>query len=197
MTDMSRSDPSNPEPGLAPSALEPTGDDIDTPYWTHAKMAQFLRHLSAGHCVSSAARAVRMSRQSAYRLRARLRGQPFDLAWEAAFRHGYDQLAHAALIRALYGVEEDVWFRGEKVGTRRRYDERLTVALLAMANRSGTPRLGRHHAATEMALDDFENLVERVEHGEAMWAEDGDGEETLDAAARDLADSYIDRAAHD
>ena len=60
-------------------------------------MAEFLRQLAATHSVSRAARAVGMSRQSAYKLRNRLKGQPFDIAWEAAFRQGYDNLAHTAL----------------------------------------------------------------------------------------------------
>src|SRR5688500_12485352 len=51
------------------------------------------------------ARAVGMSRNSAYKLRARLKGQPFDIAWEAAFRHGYDDLPYAALELALEGEE--------------------------------------------------------------------------------------------
>ncbi len=68
-------------------------------------MADFLRMLAATHSVSRAAQSVGMSRQSAYKLRSRLKGEPFDIAWETAFRHGYDNLAHAALERALNGVE--------------------------------------------------------------------------------------------
>ncbi|MCB1719955.1 MAG: hypothetical protein KDK05_32950, partial [Candidatus Competibacteraceae bacterium] len=41
--------------------------------WTPARQAAFLRELAASHCVSAAARAVGMSRQSAYALRARLK----------------------------------------------------------------------------------------------------------------------------
>ena len=68
-------------------------------------MAEFLRQLAATHSVTAAAGAVGMSRKSAYKLRTRLKGQPFDIAWEAAFRHGYDDLAHAALELALEGEE--------------------------------------------------------------------------------------------
>jgi molybdenum-dependent DNA-binding transcriptional regulator ModE len=56
--------------------------------WNKFKMAKFLQRLAATHSVSAAARSVGMSRQSAYKLRARLKGEPFDIAWEAAFRHG-------------------------------------------------------------------------------------------------------------
>ena len=73
-------------------------------------MAEFLRQLSATHSVSASARAVGMSRQSAYRLRSRLKGMAFDVAWDVAFQHSYDNLAHAALERALNGVEIPVFF---------------------------------------------------------------------------------------
>ena len=88
--------------------------------------------------VAAAARSVGMSRQSAYRLRNRVRGSTFDLAWEAAFRHGFDQLAQAALERALNGVEVPHYHKGELIGTSRRYDERLTLALLS---RGGAGRM--------------------------------------------------------
>lgn len=66
-----------------------------------SKMAEFLRQLAATHSVSAAARRVGMSRNSAFRLRNRLMGEPFDIAWEAAFRHGYDNLVHSALDREI------------------------------------------------------------------------------------------------
>ena len=140
--------------------------------WTKPKMAEFLRQLAATHSVSAAARAVGMHRRSAYKLRARLKGQPFDIAWEAAFRHGYDNLAHAALERALNGVEVPHYHQGELVGTHRKYDERLTVALLAMRNRAGAPMLGRYGAAAEWWGDRWDALLERVETGAVDWSDE-------------------------
>ena len=105
-------------------------------------MAMFLRELAATQTVSAAAKAVGMSRNSAYRLRARLKGEPFDIAWEAAFQHGYDALAQAALERALYGVEVPVWYKGEQVGTTRRFDEGLTRFLLSSRNLYGVQGFG-------------------------------------------------------
>lgn len=49
--------------------------------WTRAKAVAFLRRLSATGSVAEAARAVGMSRQSAYRLRARL-GPGFAAVWD-------------------------------------------------------------------------------------------------------------------
>lgn len=140
--------------------------------WNKPRMAEFLRQLAATHSVSAAARSVGMHRRSAYKLRARLKGQPFDIAWEAAFRHGYDNLAHAALDRALNGVEVPHYHGGELVGTHRRYDERLTVALLAMRNQVGAPMLGRYGAAAEYWGDRWDALLERVETGSTDWSDE-------------------------
>jgi hypothetical protein len=134
--------------------------------WTAAKMAQFLRQLSATHSVSAAARSVGMSRQSAYRLRSRLKGMPFDLAWEVAFQHSFDNLAHAMLERAINGVEVPVFHRGEQVGSYRRFDERLSVALLAMRTaRGNVPLLGRLAPEAECHSGRFEALLAEVAAG--------------------------------
>lgn len=50
--------------------------------WTRDKMVAFLRALARSGSVRAAAAAVGMSRQSAYRLRARL-GAGFAAAWDA------------------------------------------------------------------------------------------------------------------
>ena len=144
--------------------------------WTPDKMADFLRQLSATHSVSAAAKSVGMSRQSAYRLRSRLKGLPFDLAWDVAFHHSYDNLAHAALERALNGVEVPIFHRGEQVGSFRRFDERLTVALLALSTQRGNvPVMGRHAAEAERHAPRFEALLAEVAAG--------GGEDDADLAA--------------
>ena len=136
--------------------------------WSLAKQAAFLRALSATHSVTQAAKSVGMSRQSAYRLRSRLKGQAFDLAWEVAFHHSYDVLAHAALDRALNGVEVPVYYQGEKIDTYRRYDERLTVALLGRFTMGGNPAFGRLGPAAERHARDFESLLGQVQAGIAV-----------------------------
>ena len=150
-------------------------------------MAEFLRELAATHCVASAARSVGMSRQSAYKLRSRLKGQPFDIAWEAAFQHGYDELAQVALERALHGIEVPVFHKGEQVGTRRHYDERLTCFLLARRGRTGAQRLGRYTAASEFWSERWDSLLERVETGAVEWQKQEDeGDMPEDAELRDM-----------
>ncbi|MCB2075001.1 MAG: hypothetical protein H6917_18085 [Novosphingobium sp.] len=146
-------------------------------------MAEFLRQLSATHSVSASARAVGMSRQSAYRLRSRLKGMAFDVAWDVAFQHSYDNLAHAALERALNGVEIPVFFKGEQVGSYRKFDEKLTLALLAMSTYGNVPVLGRNAMEAEMHAQRFEALVEKV----AAGGGDAPAEPPEDASPGELA----------
>lgn len=136
--------------------------------WTLPKQVAFLRALSATHSVHEAARSVGCSRQSAYRLRSRLKGQPFDLAWEVAYYHSFDVLAHAALDRAINGVERPVFYKGEQVGSYRRFDEGLTVALLRSRTMEGNPVFGRLKPMAERHARDFESLLAKVEAGEVV-----------------------------
>lgn len=143
--------------------------------WTPARQATFLRELASSHSVAEAARAAGMSRQSAYALRARLRGEPFDLAWYAALRCRIDMLAEAAVDRALNGVEVPHFYKGEVVGTSRKFDERLTVALLAMRDSFRAPRASvpaMSDPAAQYGAHDFRRLAERVERGPATWDEE-------------------------
>ena len=147
--------------------------------WTSPKQANFLRVLAATGNVSLAAREVGMTRQSAYKLRARLKNEPFDHAWEAAFGTGYDRLAEAALARAINGTEVPHYHQGELVGTHRRYDERLALGLLALR-----PGASRRRKLPRVALDyvgDLGLLIDRVAHGPESWAE----EQHENAAAMD------------
>ncbi len=142
--------------------------------WTRARQGAFLRALSTSHNVAAAARSVGMSRQSAYKLRARLKGEPFDLAWDAAFSTSFDALSEAAMNRALNGIEVPHYYRGELVGTSRRFDERLTVALLAMRARL-VDQAPRHSGeSVRYAIQNLEPLIDRVEHGEEFWFSDAD-----------------------
>ena len=135
-------------------------------------MVDFLRMLAATHSVSAAARSVGMSRQSAHKLRNRLKGQPFDIAWEAAFRHGYDNLAHAALELALEGEEVPHYHQGQLIATHRKHYPHLMVSLLKMRNRVGVPMLGRYGAAAEYHSEHWDALLERVRTGSADWSDE-------------------------
>lgn len=140
--------------------------------WTRERQVIFLRELAASHSVSRAARAAGMGRTSAYALRARLKGEAFDLAWHAALQCRFDALAEAALDRALNGVEVPHFHKGELIHTSRRFDERLTIALLAMRERLGPPPVLPTHPASAYSPHDFGSLLERVARGPDTWDEE-------------------------
>ncbi len=187
-------EPAEPEPAASqPIAIQPAPPTPRAPAppperqdgWTPERQARFLQALAATHNVSAAAREVGMTRQTAYRLRARLRGQPFDLAWDAAFQTAFDALTEAAMERALNGVEVPHLHKGEVVHTSRRYDERLTVALLAMRLQPRRAHLPPWHPASKFRPDDFRALVTRVAHGPATWDGREDSETTRELGPPD------------
>lgn len=71
-----------------------------------------------------------MSVKSAYTLRARPDATTFRQAWDVALDYAIRRLGDAALSRALHGVSRPVFYKGEMIGERRHYDERLTMFLL-------------------------------------------------------------------
>lgn len=165
--------------GSVPAVFPETTDATRHDGWTPARQAAFLRELSATHNVAAAARAVGMSRQSAYQLRARMQGKPFDKAWKAAFLTRFDVLAEAALDRALNGVEVQHYYNGELVGTSRKFDERLTLALLAMREGFARPLPHDSEPASAFEAEELGALIERVGQGPEGWRDHPNAE--LDA----------------
>ncbi len=102
---------------------------VDDPVFTPALKVRFLDELSRHGNVRVAAARVGVSRSGLYL--ARRRDLAFDAGWQAALgcarRHAEAVLAE----RALDGVEEPVFFRGELIAVRRRFDSRLLLAHLA------------------------------------------------------------------
>ncbi|PXA83820.1 hypothetical protein DMC47_42205 [Nostoc sp. 3335mG] len=95
-----------------------------------AKQRAFLAVLAETGSVAQACAAVGIARSTAYKLRMMAEAQSFRVGWEQAMAQGVRLLADTALARALDGVEEPVFFKGEEVGTRRRYNDRLLMFLL-------------------------------------------------------------------
>jgi hypothetical protein len=146
-----------------PAPPQSGADSPHGPRWTKRKMAEFLRALAATHSVKAAAKTVGMSRQSAYKLRSRLKGKAFDAAWDEAFRHSYENLPYAALERALNGIEVPHYYKGELIGTSRRYDERLTVTLLKMISSAKCLLVGSEVPGASDRGSRFEAMVAAVE----------------------------------
>jgi hypothetical protein len=101
--------------------------------------ARFLSLLAETGNVRLAAQRCGISAQSAYVHRRR--DPLFARGWDAALVLALGQAEQVLADRAIEGVEEPIWYRGELVGTRRRYDNRLLLAHLARLDRQ-TERAG-------------------------------------------------------
>jgi hypothetical protein len=97
--------------------------------WTPERKALFLEDLAARGNVRAACARVGLSREAAYRLRRR--EALFARGWDAALLLARDSVAETYNDRAFDGIAEEVWHRGEHVGTRRRHDTRLMLAHMA------------------------------------------------------------------
>ncbi len=97
--------------------------------WHPDLRVKFLEALARTGNVGAAAQYVQRSRQSAYDLKRR--DPDFARAWLAALLLARDVAQDVLQERAVEGVEEEIFYHGEVVATRRRYDSRLLLAHLA------------------------------------------------------------------
>ncbi|MFA7596413.1 MAG: hypothetical protein WCY92_08655, partial [Novosphingobium sp.] len=93
----------------------------------------FCDRLAASGNVRLACKAARISPQTAYK--ARRRDAAFALAWDAALALARDHAEAVLADHALNGVDEPVFYHGEEVARRRRYDGRLLLAHLGRLDR--------------------------------------------------------------
>ena len=98
--------------------------------WTADRQIAFIEALAECGCVDAACRRVGMQPSSAYALKRRPDALSFRQAWQLAIDYAIDRLSDAAYSRALNGIARPVFHKGEQVGERRYYDERLTQFLL-------------------------------------------------------------------
>ncbi len=121
--------------------------------FTTERQAAFLDALAGSGSVSAAAQAVGLSRTAIYNLRNRddEAGAAFRAAWDARLKQAVAVLAETAFDRAINGVEEPVFHKGEQVGTRVRHNDRLLMFLLKSldpenyANKPAIPAYPRPH----------------------------------------------------
>lgn len=98
--------------------------------WTPDRQRAFIVKLAETGSVKAAARAINMSPEGAYYLRRQPGGESFAAAWEAAVNHGVQNLADIAMERAVNGVSVPVYWKGEQVGEKRWYNDRLLMFML-------------------------------------------------------------------
>ncbi|HSQ95591.1 MAG TPA: hypothetical protein VLM18_05765 [Croceibacterium sp.] len=115
----------------APDTLvtDPLDDYTLVRGWTPERMTRFLDHLAQKGNVQASCKRVVLSREAAYRLRRR--DPLFARGWAAAMVKAHDASIEVLADRAIDGVEEPIYHRGELVGTRTRYDTRLLLAHIA------------------------------------------------------------------
>ena len=172
-------------PTPAPSAKR-EGDGVPHNGWSDARKVAFLHHLADRGDVRAACAQVGMSRTSAYLLRRR--DAVFAQGWSAALLLARTHAEEVLATRAIDGVDEAVWFRGELVGRRRRYDSRLLLAHLARLD-----RLAEQHHVSEQA-GRFDEVLALLS-GEAPDADFF--QPPLDPALDPAFDPMLDEAAPD
>jgi hypothetical protein len=159
--------------------------------WTDARKIQFLYEVAACGNVRAACAHVGLSAEAAYKLRRR--DALFARAWAAALVLGREASAQVLECRALDGVEEAVWYRGEVVGHRRRYDNRLLLAHMARLDAQAETGLARDDAAR---FDELLACVGGTAPPDGL-ATDADGLPLTRAASIEHAGEQAERAVWD
>ena len=119
--------------GEAPGAV-PGFDPVPLRYrrdgWTPDRQVGFIRALAECGCVAEACRRIGMSAESAYELARRPDAQSFRIAWDIALDNAVRRVGDAAFGRAIHGTEVPHFYKGELVGTHRRFNDRLAMFIL-------------------------------------------------------------------
>ena len=134
---------------LVPAPIAPMLDFEPVPRkyrydgWTAERQRAFIAALAETGSVKAAATRINMSYEGAYYLRRQPGADGFRAAWNAALDHGVQRLVDIAIDRAIEGVSEPIFWRGEQVGEKRRYSDRLLMFNIRhhLPDRSGTPGL--------------------------------------------------------
>ena len=97
---------------------------------TPARQVAVVQAMAACGCIREACAKVGVSAEAVYELRRRPDAQSFRLAMDTALDGAADRVEDAVYGRAIHGVEMPHYYKGELVGTHRRYDERLALFIL-------------------------------------------------------------------
>lgn len=145
-------------PAIQQGAQQPASQPTLQPtpqQFTREQQSEFIFALAAWGNVRAAAKAAGVSRSTAYRMR---RGcARFDALWNAALVMARPRVEEVLADRALNGVEEQVFYHGEEVATRRRFSDRLLLAHLGRLDRLIKDE------ATGAVLADFDAALEALE----------------------------------
>lgn len=169
--------------GHLPDTVDPlTPADPDTAFtqtrrlrhdgWTPERMRLFLSRLAECGVVAEACQAAGMSARAAYNVRDR--DPLFAAGWDAASMMARPRLADEAYSRAINGVIERIYKDGAIVAERHRYDNRLTMSVLARldARLDRAEERGEAHVAVAARWAEFVDAIgeDRREHCLALLA---------------------------
>lgn len=143
-----------------PAADVATTTELPARGWTPERKVMFLDRLASHGNVRAACRAVGLSAEAAYRQRRR--DPLFAQGWAAAVVLGRECSLQVLAERAIDGIEEDILYRGEVIGTRRRYDTRLLLAHIARLDALVEDKAAQANAAR------FDDLLLHIGAGEAV-----------------------------
>jgi hypothetical protein len=146
------------EPVMPRTSANPAGRRL-----TARGAAAFLEALAETGMVGEAAARAGVPRASLYRRKAA--DPDFAAAWASALEAGLDGLRDEAVRRARDGVEQTVWYRGEPVGTVRRYSDQLLMFLLR-AHQPAVYREPRGNARAEEEeeeVDEISAMLARID----------------------------------
>ncbi|GAA4044996.1 helix-turn-helix domain-containing protein [Parerythrobacter jejuensis] len=126
--------------------------------FTRERRALFLQALAATGNVRAACERVGVSRPTVYDWRRR--DAAFARGWEAAIVSAREEAEGELADRAMNGWAETVWYRGQPVGTRRRFNAKLLLTHLG--------RLDKMHAQMQGAPtpDDALEVLGDISAGE-------------------------------
>ena len=121
-----------PPPAFTPVPVRARRDG-----WTPARQLRFIEMLVETRSPTRAARAVGMTKESAYALRRRVDAASFVAAWDAALaRPPAAALEPGLYERGVEGILEPIFHGGLQRGWRRRYDDKAFLRLLRIASRN-------------------------------------------------------------
>lgn len=142
--------------------------------WSADRQRQFIALLAETGSVRAACRQLGVGECQIYKLRNHPEAASFRAAWEAALDCGMARIEDTAMDRALYGTETPVFYRGEQVGMRPVYNDRLLMFLLGnrASDRFARGHNGRITGKAEAAIPRRE--VERLKK---QWRKEWEAEQ--------------------
>jgi hypothetical protein len=131
-------------------------DTPDTRAFPRTAQAEFLRELAQWGNVRAAAQVANVTRRAAYRMRREC--MLFAELWDAALLCAKPQVEEVLADRALNGTQETVFYHGEEVATRTRYDARLLLAHLGRLDKlTSTRRVADAAICFDLQLEELQN----------------------------------------